>query len=86
MEFFRANRAANRIGSPAVSGSANAAINLICSPAISDNAFSVATIASVSSAPVKDPASTAVNAVNDSTVAGPEAWAAQADGAECCAN
>ena len=70
MHDFRANRAANRIGSPATNGTANAANNRICRPVNNDNAFSDATIASTNSAPDNDPAATPAKSTNDDASAG----------------
>ena len=70
MQLFRANTAANRIGSPATNGTANAVSNRICVPASNDNAFSDATIASTNAAPDIAAGSAPANAAIDSAVAG----------------
>ncbi len=70
MQFFRASTAASRIGSPATNGTANADSNRICVAASSDSAFSDATTASTSAAPVIAVGSAPVNASKDSGVAG----------------
>ncbi len=81
MQFFRASTAASRIGSPATNGTANADSNRICVAASSDSAFSDATTASTSAAPVIAVGSAPVNASNDSGVAGRPASSAHPTGA-----
>jgi hypothetical protein len=80
-QVFRAVTAASRVGSPATNGTANAASNRIWVPASRDSAFSDATTASTSAAPVNAAGTTPANAANDSAVAGPPASSAHATGA-----
>ena len=80
MQFFRASTAASRIGSPATNGTASAASSRIWVPASRDSAFSDATTASTSAAPVIAVGSVRVNAVSDSAVAGAPASVAQSVG------
>ena len=81
MQFFRASTAASRIGSPATNGTANADSSRICVAASRDSAFSDATTASTSAAPVIAVGSAPVNASSDSGVAGRPASSAHSTGA-----